>query len=105
MVLFFGLIAALTAANVYLLARLMGVGVGAALTITAALALTNPLLSYSFLIFPELPAALLTIYPFRRLLMPSNNRWQGSPSASRSPCCPGCTPGWRWWRSRLESWR
>ena len=75
-VLFYGLIGALVAANIYLLARALGAGAGPALAITAALALTNPLLSYSFLIFPELPAALLTIYAFRRLLAPSNTPLQ-----------------------------
>lgn len=72
----FGLIGALVAVNVFLLAREQRASQVAALTITAALMLTNPLLSYSFLIFPELPAALLTIYAFRRLLAPRNNLWQ-----------------------------
>lgn len=75
-VLFYGLIGALVAANIYLLARAMQASAAMALALTAALALTNPLLSYSFLIFPELPAALFTIYAFRRLLLPANNRWQ-----------------------------
>ena len=32
-----------------------------------------PLFAYSFLIFPELPAALLTIYAFRRIWLGKNN--------------------------------
>lgn len=75
-VLLYGLIGALVAANIYLLGRQMGAGRVAALGITAALAFTSPLLSYSFLIFPELPAALLTIYAFRRLLAPSSSTLQ-----------------------------
>jgi hypothetical protein len=74
-VLFYGLIGALVAANMFLLARTLRASVPVALAITAALALTNPILSYSFLIFPELPAALCTLYAFRRLLL-ENNRWQ-----------------------------
>jgi hypothetical protein len=87
-VLFYALIGALVAANVYLLARQVGAGRRPALAITAALMLTTPLLPYSFLIFPELPGALLTLYAFRRLLAPENSRWQ----ALAVGCCLGFLP-------------
>ena len=35
----------------------------------AALAFSNPLMTYSYLIFPELPAGLCVIYAFRRLAL------------------------------------
>ncbi|MBI4322490.1 MAG: hypothetical protein HY675_28705 [Chloroflexi bacterium] len=63
---FMGILSALLVANIYLLAREAGAGIGTALLATAALGTTNPLLSYSFLIFPEIPAALCAIYAFRR---------------------------------------
>ncbi|MDO8671634.1 MAG: hypothetical protein Q7O66_09420 [Dehalococcoidia bacterium] len=57
---------ALLAANIYLLARESGASNRVAFYVTAIMAATNPLLSYAFLIFPEIPAALCTIYVFRR---------------------------------------
>lgn len=76
-VLLYGAIGALIAANTYLLARLLTAPPLMAAVIAGLIALTNPILSYSFLIFPELPAALLTLYAFRRLLMPTNTWLQG----------------------------
>jgi hypothetical protein len=61
------LVGALLAANLYLLAWEITRRQGLALLLTAALMLANPLLSYSFLIFPALPAALCTLYAYRRI--------------------------------------
>ena len=41
-----------------------------------ALALTNPMASFSLLIFPEMSAALCVTYAVRRLLAPANSVWQ-----------------------------
>jgi hypothetical protein len=69
-------IAALLAANMTLLAarytRLPGLAALSAL----ALALTNPLFSFSLLIFPEMSAALAITYATRRLLADRNHPWQ-----------------------------
>lgn len=75
-VLFLNVLGALVAVNVYLLARhATGSLLAAALT-WVAFAFTVPLLPYSFLIFPELPAALLTVYAFRRIWVGRNNAFQ-----------------------------
>lgn len=75
-VLFLNLLGALLAANVYLLAR-EGTGKMLPAVLTwAAFAFTVPQLPYSFLIFPELPAALFVLYAFRRIRLWSNNVWQ-----------------------------
>jgi hypothetical protein len=74
--LFLAMLAALLATNIYLLAReVTGLVVPAVLT-WAAFALTVPFLPYSFLIFPELPAALLVAYAYRRIRAWGNNLWQ-----------------------------
>lgn len=75
-VFFLNFLAALLAANVYLFAR-EGVGkVLPALLTLAAFAFTVPQMPYSYLIFPELPAALLTLYAFRRIRVLGNNGLQ-----------------------------
>ncbi|GIW08683.1 MAG: hypothetical protein KatS3mg060_3488 [Dehalococcoidia bacterium] len=61
-----GGVGGLVALNVFLLAREAGGGTRWSAVVAIVLAMTSPLLSYSFLIFPELPAALLTVYAFRR---------------------------------------
>ncbi len=75
-VFFLCLLGAMLAANVYLLARESVVNVGAAVLTWVAFAFTVPQMPYSFLIFPELPAALLTLYAFRRIRRWKNNLWQ-----------------------------
>lgn len=65
-VLLLNLVAALVALNVYLLARRYLADWRWALALTALLALSNPLMSYGYLIFPELFAALPIVYAFRR---------------------------------------
>src|SRR6202022_2968406 len=47
-----------------------------ALVVTAILMASAPLFTYAFLIFPEIPAALLLTYAVRRLLAPANTWWQ-----------------------------
>ncbi|MEA2524916.1 MAG: hypothetical protein QOF73_2143 [Thermomicrobiales bacterium] len=44
--------------------------------VAIALSLTNPLFSFSLLIFPEMMAALCILYATRRLLEPRNHTWQ-----------------------------
>lgn len=77
-VLEFGLLGALLAVQVFLLAWETTHRVGIALAVWAALAFSNPQMSYSLLIFPEMPAALLAIYAFRRFNLgwAANNRRQ-----------------------------
>lgn len=67
------LLGALLAANVYLFARESTDSIWPAVLTWAAFAFTIPQLPYSFLIFPELPAALLVIYAFRRIRNWDNN--------------------------------
>jgi YYY domain-containing protein len=74
---FMNILAALLAANIFLLAREFTGGLKASLLAWLGLSFTSPLLSYSFLIFPAIPAALLVIYAFRRIrLSPHNNPLQ-----------------------------
>jgi uncharacterized membrane protein YedE/YeeE len=60
-----GIIAALVVVNMALLAVEVGASVVKAMFFALVLGAISPLFSYSFLIFPEMPAALLTIYAFR----------------------------------------
>lgn len=75
-VLFLNVCAALVALNIYLLARRYLNHRGVALGLTALLALSNPLMSYAYLIFPEIFAALAIVYAFRRAREPQNSGWQ-----------------------------
>lgn len=61
------LVGALIAANLYLLAWEILKRHSLALLSTSALMFANPFLSYSFLVFPDLPAALCTLYAYRRI--------------------------------------
>src|SRR5690606_33532907 len=61
------LVAALIAANMALLARRYSGSNAIALVVALALSLTAPLLPFSLLIFPEMPAALCIVYALRRL--------------------------------------
>jgi hypothetical protein len=61
------ILGALLAAQVFLLAYEATRRRGIALVVWLALAFSNPLMTYSYLIFPELPAGLCAIYAFRRL--------------------------------------
>ncbi|MDQ6908216.1 MAG: hypothetical protein M3176_15450 [Chloroflexota bacterium] len=74
-VLLYNLMAAGVAANIYLLARTVAAR-HRALIVTALLMASVPLATYAFLIFPEMPAALMLVYAVRRLLAPTNTRWQ-----------------------------
>lgn len=74
-VLLYNLMAAGVAANIYLLARTVAAR-HRALIVTAILMASVPLATYAFLIFPEMPAALMLVYAVRRLLAPVNTRWQ-----------------------------
>ncbi len=63
------------AANLYLLARTVA-GRGRSLATAGILTGSVPLFPYSFLIFPEIPAALMILYATRRLFAPRNAAWQ-----------------------------
>jgi hypothetical protein len=77
--LFLNIVAALVAVNMVLLARRYGLGWLAAFALMVPLAFSNPLMSYAYLIFPEIFAALAIIYAFRRSREPENNaaQWFG----------------------------
>jgi hypothetical protein len=64
---FFNVLGALLAANIYLLAYEVSRKHWVALLLWLTLSFTNPLMSYTFLIFPALVSALMTIYVFRRI--------------------------------------
>lgn len=66
-------LAALLATNIYLFARDAVGNRPTALLTWASFAFTVPLFAYAFLIFPELPAALLALYAFRRIRVGTNN--------------------------------
>ncbi len=74
----FNILGALLAVQVFLFAWETSRRRWVALAVWAALAFSNPQMSYSLLIFPELPAALLALYAFRRLNLgwTANARWQ-----------------------------
>lgn len=74
-VLLYNLMAAGVAANIYLLARTVAAR-HRALILTATLMASVPLFPYAFLIFPEMPAALMLTYAVRRLLAKRNAPWQ-----------------------------
>lgn len=64
---FFNILGALLAANIYLLAYAVSRKHLVALLLWLTLSFSNPLMSYSFLIFPALPSALFTVYAYRRI--------------------------------------
>ncbi|MCS6800324.1 MAG: hypothetical protein RMM58_08200 [Chloroflexota bacterium] len=68
-----GVVGGLVAMNIFLVARETGGGTWWSAAVALLLAFSSPLLSYSFLIFPELPAALLTVYAFRRARLPNGS--------------------------------
>ncbi|MHB8647566.1 MAG: hypothetical protein ACYDAR_17435 [Thermomicrobiales bacterium] len=74
-VLLYNLMAAGVAANIYLLARTVAAR-HRALIGTVMLMASVPLATYAFLIFPEMPAALMLVYAVRRLLARVNAPWQ-----------------------------
>ena len=63
------LVGALLGANVFLFAHELTGKVWIALTVWAAVAFSNPIMSYSYLIFTEMPTGLLLLYAFRRLAL------------------------------------
>jgi hypothetical protein len=69
---------ALVAINVFLLAHQQAPRLYISIPIWIALAFSNPLMTYAYLIFTELPVGLLLIYAFRRLAMgwSANSRLQ-----------------------------
>ena len=72
-VFFLNVLGALLAANIYLFSR-EGTGrFWPAVLTWVAFAFTVPLMPYSYLIFPELPAALLILYAFRRIRLMENS--------------------------------
>ena len=75
-VFFLNLVGALLAATVYLFARESVRRLAPAILTWVAFAFTVPLMPYSYLIFTEMPAALLTLYAFRRIRAWNNNAFQ-----------------------------
>ncbi|HET9495693.1 MAG TPA: glycosyltransferase family 39 protein, partial [Chloroflexia bacterium] len=75
---FLNAMGALLAAMVYLLARESTGRVLPGVLTWAAFAFTVPFMPYSYLIFPELPAAVFVIYAFRRIRLMDNNFLQTS---------------------------
>lgn len=63
----YNLIGALLAANIFLLAYEVSRKVWVALLLWLTFSFSNPLLSYTFLVFPALASALLTVYAVRRI--------------------------------------
>lgn len=63
----YNIVGALLAANIYLLAYEVSRRHWAALLLWLTFSFTNPLMSYSFLIFPALVSALMTVYAYRRI--------------------------------------
>jgi hypothetical protein len=72
---FVNIIGALVAANVFLLVYESTAKRWVGFFAWGALTFTSPLMSYSFLLFPEIEAALFTVYAFRRCLAPRNGPW------------------------------
>ncbi len=78
-ILFLNLVAALVAANIALLARRYGHGWLGAVALGLPLVFANPLMSYAYLIFPEIFAALAIVYAYRRSREAQNTavQWLG----------------------------
>jgi hypothetical protein len=87
-------IAALVALNMTLLARQFGASQPVAVLTALLLACSNPLLSFSLLIFPEMTAALCIVYASRRLIASRNMTWQWAAIG----CCASALP---WMHYRL----
>ena len=68
-IVFMCLIGALVALNGFLLAHAVSGRLGIAWAVWLPIAFSNPVMSYSYLIFTELPTGLLVVYPFRRLAL------------------------------------
>jgi hypothetical protein len=77
-IVFMCIIGALLATNVFLLAHEMTGRLWIALAVWAALAFSNPLMSYTYLIFSELSCGLCLLYAFRRLALGwgANGPWR-----------------------------
>ncbi len=75
-IVFMCLIGALVALNAFLLAHEVSGRLGIAWAVWLPIAFSNPLMSYSYLIFTGLPTGLLIVYPLRRLALgwPTNGR-------------------------------
>lgn len=91
-------IGALTALNAFLLAHALTGRWGIALAVWAGIAFSNPLMTYSYLIFTELPAGLLMVYAFRRLAL--GWRANGPLRLLLIGACIGYIP-WLAWRCAL----
>ncbi|MGH9461208.1 MAG: hypothetical protein ACRD1X_08315 [Vicinamibacteria bacterium] len=75
-ILFWNLLGALLVLEMFRCAREVELGWGAATFTAFALALSPPLLPYTYQVYPELPAALFLLYAFRRLLVePAPSGW------------------------------
>jgi hypothetical protein len=77
-VLFLNAVGALVGANVFLLAVEASRKIWIGLVLWLAFSFSNPLMSYAYLIFPEIFAALLAVYALRRIRSAENNGWQSA---------------------------
>ena len=68
-ILFWNLIGALLVLEIFRSARELEVGWGAAVITAFALAISPPLLPYTYQVYPELPAALFLLFAFRKLFI------------------------------------
>jgi hypothetical protein len=77
-VVFMCTVGALLAVQVFLLAYQVSDRLAVALGVWLAIAFSNPVMSYSYLLFSELPTGLLVLWVFRRLALGwnANGRWR-----------------------------
>jgi sugar lactone lactonase YvrE len=93
-------IGALVAVNIFLLAHETAGRLRISIPVWLGLAFSGPLMTYSYVIFTELPTGLLLIYAFRRLELGwlANSRWR----LMLVGACIGFIP-WLAWRCALIS--
>jgi hypothetical protein len=95
---FICLLGALVVLNVFLLAYELTGRLWIAWVVALSLAFMSPIMTYSYMIFSELPTALLTIYAFRRLALGwgANGPWR----RALIGLCIGYIP-WLAWRNLI----
>lgn len=91
-VIFMGGLAALLGVNILLLAWETTGRIRVAWLVWGTLVFTAPLITYAFLIFPAIPAALCIIYPFRRIRLATQGGRNNSLQALATGACIGFLP-------------
>ncbi len=94
------LLGALLGANVFLFAHELTGKLWIAIVVWLAIAFSNPIMTYSYLVFTEMPTGLLLLYAFRRLALgwEANGPWR----RLLVGVCIGYMP-WLAWRAVLIS--